>query len=238
MVPAASAGSRRKSPSSMCSTVTSAVFEACAIVISSRCTPTHTLPWRVGLEGVEQRHVGADGRQDHDRIARAALGERIVDHLPVGPHAQQVGAEMPRRGMNGTPFSAACRPAWIAGQVASHISMLAGLDGGGEARRQPVLAERHGGGLHARHAAGADQHVDLEAALRHRDDVQVAHGPRISSRTPTWRSPSSRRAGRCARRSGMRAAKRFDAQDFGLQEDAVMVDSRSSCWRSSVFRMP
>ena len=84
---------------------------------------------------------------------------------------------MPRNGMNGTPFSAACRPAWMAGQVAVPHLDLAGLDGGREARRQTVLAERNGRRLDARDAARANQHVDLEAALRHGDDVQVAHRP-------------------------------------------------------------
>jgi hypothetical protein len=34
---------------------------------------------------------------------------------------------MPRKGMKGTPFSDACRPAWMAGQVASHISISPAL---------------------------------------------------------------------------------------------------------------
>ena len=36
---------------------------------------------------------------------------------------EDVGAENAAQGMNGMPFSAACSPAWIAGQVASRIAI-------------------------------------------------------------------------------------------------------------------
>ena len=47
----------------------------------------------------------------------------------------------------------------------------------GEARREPMLAEGYGGRLQLGNAAGADQHVDLEATLRHGEDAQVLGRP-------------------------------------------------------------
>jgi len=43
--------------------------------------------------------------------------------------------------------------------------------------RQAVLAQRNGRRFDARDAARADQHVDLEPALRHRHDMQIAYRP-------------------------------------------------------------
>ena len=81
---------------------------------------------------------------------------------------------MPRSGRNGTPFSAACRPAWITGQVRVPGLDRAGLDRGREARRRALLAEGHRGGLDAGDAARADQEVGLEAELWHADQLEAA----------------------------------------------------------------
>ena len=81
---------------------------------------------------------------------------------------------IPRSGMKGTPFSAACSMVWTAGQVQSRTTQRAGADGGREARREAGLAERDGAGLDLGDAAGADQHVGGEAGDRHAEQPQPA----------------------------------------------------------------
>ena len=61
--------------------------------------------------------------------------------------------------MKGTPFSVACSPVWIAGQVASLMRISPLLGRLGEARREARFAERHRARLDFRHAARADEQV-------------------------------------------------------------------------------
>ena len=125
----------------------------------------------VGQRGVEQRHVGPDRRHEQDRIVASANGLSMTRQS--GRWRTRSEPSTPRSGMNGTPFSAACSPAWIAGQVESRISIAPALIAATNRGAAPCLAERHGGGLDALHAAGADQQIGLEAELRHADQMQI-----------------------------------------------------------------
>jgi hypothetical protein len=82
----------------------------------------------------------------------------------------------PRSGMNGTPFSAACRPAWIAGQVESRMAMA----------REVIAAVKRGAGPNSpRLTAAASTAATQPTPIRRsacRLDVGVAI--RVSRRTP------------------------------------------------------
>ena len=173
----------------------------------------------IGERGMEQRDVRPDRRHQQDR-SRWPKGLSITRQS--GRWRTRSEPSTPRSGRNGTPFSAACRPAWIAGQVEVAQRDRAGPDRGDEARRRPVLAERDRRRLDAAHAAGADQEVGLEAQLRHADQVagparrggSARAPPRARSRNsrapaPGWRRP------RCARRgSRRRLLRRAQQQDL------------------------
>ncbi len=195
-------GSRRKSPSSMCSTVTRVVFEACAIVISSRCTPIHTLPWLSALSAWNSVTSGRiAGRMTiGSRVPLSASGLSIT--FQSGRTRSRSDPTMPRRGMNGTPFSAACRPAWIAGQVASHISispdLMAAVKRGATHIRR-ALRRRPRRARHSRRRSACRPGSRPAARRRYADRAR----PGASVRAPrTWRSRNNPPAARCVRRSG------------------------------------
>ena len=83
-------GSSSRLPSWIFSTVTTVFAAACAIVIELALAPDPDIAVPVGHRRVEQRDIGLDRRQQHDRVV---VAERIVDHLPVRPVLEHVGAD-------------------------------------------------------------------------------------------------------------------------------------------------
>ena len=96
---------------------------------------------------------------------------------------------MPRSGRNGTPFSAACRPAWITGQVESRISIAPALTAAMKRGAGPCSPSVTAAALDARDAARADQEIGLKAELRHPDQPQPLAPRRISARTTASAQP-------------------------------------------------
>ena len=122
--------------------------------------------------GMEQRDVRLDGGQQHDRIV---IAERIVDHAPVRPVREDVGADQPAQRHE--------RHALL-GRLHRGVERRAGRilhpdgpaeDRGSEARRQAELAEADGRGFQRLDTAGADQQFGLQARGRQRDQVQPLH---------------------------------------------------------------
>src|SRR6185312_11021620 len=91
---------------------------ACAMVVSSRWRPIHTLPKRSAMGAWKSATSGL-----------MAGSSTIGSSLPKGESITFQSSRYfstsepisPRSGMNGTPFSAACKAACSAGQVASFI---------------------------------------------------------------------------------------------------------------------
>ena len=124
----------------------------------------------IGERGVEQRDIGPDRREQHDRIV---IVEGIADDLPVLPMREHVGAEQPaQRHERNTLLRRLERGVQRRAGRVLHPDR-ARRDGCREARRRAEFAEAHRGGLDRRHAARADEQVGLQARGRQRDEVQA-----------------------------------------------------------------
>ncbi len=139
----------------------------------------------IGQRRVEQPDVGLERRQQHDRIRVSC--QRIVDDAPIVAVAQHVGADQAAQRHEGQALLGRLQRGVDrrAGRILDRDG--AGLDRGGEARRWAVLPHGDRGGLDRGDAAGADQDVGLQAALRHRHQPETARpaahqGPRRGDR--------------------------------------------------------
>ena len=172
--------------------------------ISSRRTPIQTLPARSARAAWNSATSGRIAGTT--RIGSIRLPKGLSMTRQSGRWRTRSEPSTPRSGRNGTPFSAACRPAWMRG--AGRVADLdrARLDRRDEARRRTLLAERHRGGFDAAHAAGADQQVGLEAELGHADQMQLP--ARRADQRAHRRERAARIVGRQrhARAVGQRAA--------------------------------
>ena len=153
------------------STVTSVMRAACAIVMSSRRTPIQTLPLRSATAAWKRATSGWIA-------GRSRIGSPSSNGLSITRQSLRWAStsepRIPRSGMNGTPFSAACRPAWIAGQVESRIVMRPRETASRKRGARPYSPSDTADASTTRDAAGADQQVGLQAGLRHGDQLQVA----------------------------------------------------------------
>jgi hypothetical protein len=122
------------------------------------------------MAGVEQREVGLDGGQQHDRVI---VGEWVVDDAPVWPVPEDVGTDQPAQRDERHAFLGRLHRG-IEGRTGRvlHGDRLP-ENGGGEARRRTELAEADRGGLQRLDAAGADQHVGLQGRGRKRHEMQA-----------------------------------------------------------------
>ena len=126
----------------------------------------------VGHGRVHQHHVGLDRRQQHDRIVRA---ERIVDHPPVRPVNENVGAD--DAAQRHERHALLRRLERCMQSRAGRVLHADGRrrDRGDKPRRRSELAEAHGGCLEHADAAGADQEIGLQARGRQRHQMEVLH---------------------------------------------------------------
>ena len=176
---------------------------ACAIVASSRSRPIEHVAGAVRHAGMEQRDVRLDRRQQHDRIV---IAERIVDHAPVRPVLEDVGADQPaqrheRHALLGR----------LHGGVERRAGRVLHADGpaedrGGEARRRAELAEadratspasRRSRRRSAGRPAGSRSAARPDAAASRRAGSARASPPSARRRIRAAR-PASRRRGSAA----------------------------------------
>ena len=201
-MPAALRSSARRSSSTISSTVTRVVRAACAISISSRRTPIQTLP---APSAIAAWNRATSGRIAGTRRSGSSCPKGLSITRQSGRWRTRSEPRMPRSGRKGTPFSAACSPAWIAGQVESRSSIAPALTAAVKRGAAPSLAEGHRGRLDAGDAARADQadRPGSRAAARRSGGAPgrragSAHGPRPArSRNSPAPAPGSRRSG-CA----------------------------------------
>jgi hypothetical protein len=156
----------------------------------------------VGERCVEQRDVGLERRQQHDRVV---VAERIVDHLPVRPVRQHVRADQAaqRHERNALLGRLERRVQGGAGGVLD--SDRARGDRRREARRRPefpgLTAE-----VSSAYAAGADQQVGLQA--------RTGSAMRVSATRRAGSAPRRRHGGADTSRGTASAAVGDRGQSF------------------------
>ena len=112
----------------------------------------------IGERGVEQRDIGPDRRQEHDRIV---LAEGVVQNFPVRALRDEVGADQPAQRHERNALFRRLERGMQRGAGRVLDAERARGHGGGEARRRAEFAEAHRRGLDRLDAAGADEQLRL-----------------------------------------------------------------------------